>query len=108
MVWKIDPFASNSSRNSTALVRLPLWAIAILPLTQSTVSGWAFRRLDDPAVEYRVCPIAAEPFMDFNCGVSKSPAPAPCPCGHGTPLRQRRRFRRTPDPDVAGHTGRNN
>jgi hypothetical protein len=31
VVWKIEPFCSSSSRSADALVRLPLWAMAIWP-----------------------------------------------------------------------------
>ena len=37
VVWKIEPRASSSSRSWAALVRLPLWAMAIWPRAQSTV-----------------------------------------------------------------------
>ncbi len=51
VVWKIEPLASSSSRSWAALVRLPLWAMAIWPRAQSTVSGWALRKCDEPVVE---------------------------------------------------------
>ena len=51
VVWKIDPRSSSSSRSAAALVRLPLCAMAICPLAQSTVSGWALPMFDEPVVE---------------------------------------------------------
>ena len=45
VVWKTRPRLSSSSRSAAALVRLPLCAMAIWPRAQSTVSGWALRRL---------------------------------------------------------------
>src|SRR5881409_1982512 len=47
-----------SRRSVSALVRLPLWAIAIGPRAVLAVIGWAFLRLELPAVEYRTWPMA--------------------------------------------------
>src|SRR3989442_5957048 len=50
-----------SRRSVSALVRLPLWAIAIGPRAVLAVIGWAFLRLELPAVEYRTWPMARWP-----------------------------------------------
>ena len=60
-VWKIDPLASSSARISCAFTRLPLWQIASWPPAYSTTNGWALRRSELPAVEYRTWPTAAAP-----------------------------------------------
>src|SRR5437870_4499672 len=50
-----------SRRSVSALVRLPLWAIAIGPRAVLAVIGWAFLRLELPAVEYRTWPLLRRP-----------------------------------------------
>ena len=49
--WKIAPVRSISLRSVSALVRLPLWAMAIGPRANVAVIGWALRRFEEPAVE---------------------------------------------------------
>ena len=39
VAWKMEPASSSSSRSSASFVRLPLWAIAMLPLTWFTTMG---------------------------------------------------------------------
>ena len=51
VVWKMEPFRSSSSRKRSALVKLPLCAIAICPRTQSTTKGCAFLIVLVPVVE---------------------------------------------------------
>ncbi len=51
VLWKIEPRASRLSRSWSALVRLPLWPMAIDPRAYSTAMGWAFLSIDPPAVE---------------------------------------------------------
>ena len=50
-LWKMEPVASSRARSWRALVRLPLWAMAIWPPRYSKNSGWALRSSDEPAVE---------------------------------------------------------
>jgi hypothetical protein len=40
-----------SRRSVSALVRLPLWAMAMGPRANVAVMGCAFRRFEEPAVE---------------------------------------------------------
>ena len=49
--WKMAPSCSISRRSASALVRLPLWAIAMGPRAVVAVIGWAFFRFELPAVE---------------------------------------------------------
>ncbi len=49
--WKIAPRASSSLRSASALTRFPLWPSAIEPRENDALIGWAFRRVDEPAVE---------------------------------------------------------
>jgi hypothetical protein len=51
--WKIEPRPINSSRRLSALVRLPLWAMAQPPMANSAKSGCTSRSAADfePAVE---------------------------------------------------------
>ena len=52
--WKIEPRSISSSRSASALVRLPLWAIAAPPIANSAKSGWTSRSWVaplEPAVE---------------------------------------------------------
>ena len=49
--WKIAPSRSMSRRSASALVRFPLWAMAMGPRAVVAVMGWAFFRLELPAVE---------------------------------------------------------
>ena len=51
VVWKMEPLRSSSSRKTSALIRLPLCAIAIWPRTQSTTNGCAFLIVLVPVVE---------------------------------------------------------
>ena len=41
--WKIEPRSISSSRRLTALVRLPLWAMAQPPMANSANSGCTSR-----------------------------------------------------------------
>ncbi len=49
--WKIAPSRSMSRRSVSALVRLPLWAIATGPRAVLAVIGCAFLMFELPAVE---------------------------------------------------------
>ena len=49
--WKIAPSFSMSRWSVSALVRLPLWAIAIGPRAVVAVIGCAFLMFELPAVE---------------------------------------------------------
>ena len=49
--WKTAPSASSWRLSSSALIRLPLCAIATGPWAVVAVMGWALRRLELPAVE---------------------------------------------------------
>ena len=51
VVWKIEPLRLELIAKLAALVRLPLCAMAIWPRAQSTVSGWALRKCEEPVVE---------------------------------------------------------
>jgi hypothetical protein len=51
--WKMAPVRSMSRRSVSALVRLPLWAMAMGPRANVAVMGCAFRKFEEPAVEYR-------------------------------------------------------
>ena len=51
VVWKMEPLRSSSSRRTSALIRLPLCAIAIWPRKQSTTNGCAFFSVLEPVVE---------------------------------------------------------
>ena len=42
VVWKMEPLRSSSSRRTSALIRLPLCAMASWPRKQSTTKGCAF------------------------------------------------------------------
>ena len=50
VVWKMAPESSSFSRSSAALVRLPLWARTMEPLTWLMTRGWALTRLLSPVV----------------------------------------------------------
>ena len=53
-LWKIEPRSINSLRSASALVMLPLWAIAAPPMENSPKNGCTSRItgvLADPAVE---------------------------------------------------------
>ena len=49
--WKMAPRASSSLRSASALTRFPLWPSAIEPRENDALIGWAFRSVDEPAVE---------------------------------------------------------
>ena len=61
LVWKIEPLCSSLRRHSAAFVKFPLCPTEIFPLLQSIMIGCAFSSALSPAVEYRVCPIEAQP-----------------------------------------------
>ena len=76
-------FASGaSSRNhassSSVLVRLPLCASASpVPSGRERNVGWELFHVDEPPVEYRVCPTAIPPGSDFSVDSSKTCATNP-------------------------------
>ena len=49
--WKMEPSASSSLRSVSALTRFPLCPRAIGPRENEALMGWAFRSVDEPAVE---------------------------------------------------------
>ena len=51
--WKIEPRSISSRRRATALVMLPLWAMAQPPMANSPKKGWTSRIAGPlaPAVE---------------------------------------------------------
>ena len=61
VVWKIEPFLTNSFLRYLALLKFPLWAIAIPPTWRSAKNGWTFLIKLLPAVDYRLWPIAQFP-----------------------------------------------
>ena len=51
VVWKTAPSCSRRVRELPRLTRLPLWAMAMRPLVDSTEMGCALRRAESPVVE---------------------------------------------------------
>ena len=49
--WKMAPSASSSARSASALTRLPLCPSAIGAREIEALMGWAFRSVEEPAVE---------------------------------------------------------
>ncbi len=61
VVVKSAPLASSIARISRALTRLPLCARPIGPRPVANTIGWALVSTEEPAVEYRTCPMAVRP-----------------------------------------------
>ena len=49
--WKMEPSASRRQRISRALVRVPLWPMAIIKPPCCTTKGWALMSMVEPVVE---------------------------------------------------------
>ena len=79
VVWNTCPPSSNKSLITSALTRLPLWAIAIWPSFDDARSGCAFSTLVDPVVEYLTWPIAICPFNLFKSSFVKASVIKPNP-----------------------------
>ena len=108
VVWKIEPRASSSSRSCAALVRLPLWAMAIWPARaihreRLRVAQSAMNRSSNNACGRRPCtrPDHAESSPLKTCDTRPMPL-VDC----GTACRRRSRCRRFPGRDAAGRRGR--